>query len=77
MLWKKKIEITLIISFGQYLNKIWILKVYVFVIFKMKYLINRMQCYTLSQVWWLDGRSIYLHPRGQSFKSHKWCVCSQ
>jgi hypothetical protein len=30
-------------------NKIWIFKVYVFVMFKMKYLINRMQCNTLSQ----------------------------
>jgi hypothetical protein len=30
------------ISFEQNLNKIWIFKVYVFVMFKMKYLINRM-----------------------------------
>jgi hypothetical protein len=36
---KKK---TQIISFEQNLNKIWIFKVYVFVMFKMKYLINRM-----------------------------------
>jgi hypothetical protein len=36
---KKKIQI---ISFGQIVNKIWIFKVYVFVLFKMKYLINRM-----------------------------------
>jgi len=35
--WKKKI-----ISFGQNFNKIWIFKVYVFVMFKMKYLINGM-----------------------------------
>jgi hypothetical protein len=36
-----------------------------FVMFKMKYLINKMQCNTLSQqVWWLDGRGVYLHPRG-------------
>jgi hypothetical protein len=33
---------TRIISFEQNLNKIWIFKVYVFVMFKMKYLINRM-----------------------------------
>jgi hypothetical protein len=33
---------TLIISFEQNFNKIWIFKVYVFVMFKMKYLINRM-----------------------------------
>jgi len=31
-----------IISFEQNLNKIWIFKIYVFVMFKMKYLINRM-----------------------------------
>ncbi len=31
-----------IISFEQNLNKIWIFKAYVFVMFKMKYLINRM-----------------------------------
>jgi len=30
-------------------NKIWIFKVYVFVMFKMKYLINRMWCNILSQ----------------------------
>jgi len=36
---KNKIRI---ISFEQNLNKIWIFKVYVFVMFKMKYLINRM-----------------------------------
>jgi hypothetical protein len=36
---KKK---TRIISFEQNLNNIWILKNYVFVVFKMKYLINRM-----------------------------------
>jgi hypothetical protein len=33
---------TQIISFEQNVNKIWIFKVYVFVMFKMKYLINRM-----------------------------------
>jgi hypothetical protein len=37
------------ITFGQNFNKIWIFKVYVFVMFKMKYLINRIQCNTLSQ----------------------------
>jgi hypothetical protein len=36
---KKK---TWIISFEQNFNKIWIFKVYLFVMFKMKYLINRM-----------------------------------
>jgi len=36
---KKK---TWIISFEQNLHKIWIFKVYVFVMFKMKYLINKM-----------------------------------
>jgi hypothetical protein len=35
----KKIQI---IAFKQNLNKIWIFKVYVFVMFKMKYLINIM-----------------------------------
>jgi hypothetical protein len=29
--------------------------------FKMKYLINRMQCNTLSQqMWWFDGRVVCL-----------------
>jgi hypothetical protein len=37
--WKNKK--TLIISFGQNFNKIWISKVYVFVMFKMKLLINK------------------------------------
>jgi hypothetical protein len=36
---KKK---TQIISFEQNFNKIWIFKIYVFVMFKMKYLINKM-----------------------------------
>jgi hypothetical protein len=36
---KKK---TQIISFEQNFNKIWIFKVYVFVMFQMKYSINRM-----------------------------------
>jgi hypothetical protein len=36
---KKKIRI---ISFEQNFNKIWIFKVYVFVMLKMKYLINKM-----------------------------------
>ncbi len=31
-----------IISFEQNLNKIWNFKVYVFIMFKMKYLINKM-----------------------------------
>jgi len=42
--------------FGQNHNKIWIFKVYVFVMFKVKHLINKMQWNTLSQqVGWLDG----------------------
>ncbi len=46
--------------------------------FKMKYLTNRMQCNTLSQqMWWLHGRGVCLHPRGQGIKIHKWCVCGQ
>jgi hypothetical protein len=36
---RKKIRI---ISFEQNINKIWIFKVYVFIMFKMKYLINKM-----------------------------------
>jgi hypothetical protein len=35
----KKIQI---ISCGKNLNKIWIFKFYIFVMFKMKYLINKM-----------------------------------
>ncbi len=45
--------------------------------FKMKYLINEMQCNTLSQVWWLDGRGVCLHLKGQKIKPHKWCVYGQ
>jgi len=75
--WKKKI-LTLIISFGQNLNKIWIFEVYVFVMYKMKHLINRMQCNTLSQqMWWLDGRGVCLHSKNQRIKPNKWCVCGQ
>jgi hypothetical protein len=44
-IFKKQIPI---ISFEQSLNKIWIFKINVFVMFKMKYLINRMQCNILS-----------------------------
>jgi hypothetical protein len=34
--------------------------------FKMKYLINKIQCNTLSQqMWWFDGRGVRLHPKGQ------------
>jgi hypothetical protein len=44
----------------------------------MKYLINKMQCYTLSQqVWWFDGRGVCFHPRVQGIKLDKWCVCDQ
>jgi hypothetical protein len=32
----------------------------------MKYLINRMQCHTiLQQMWRLDGKGVYLHPKSQ------------
>ncbi len=48
-----------IISFEQNINKIWIFKVYVFVMFKMKYLINKMECNILSQhMGWLDGNGV-------------------
>jgi hypothetical protein len=51
---------------SQNLNKTWIFKVYVFIMFKMKYLINRLQCNTLSQpVWWLDGKDVCHHTKGQ------------
>jgi hypothetical protein len=43
---KNKIQI---ISFEQNLNKIWNFKIYVFVMFRMKHLINKMQCNILSQ----------------------------
>jgi len=40
-------------------------KIYGFEMFKMKYLINRVQCNTLSQqVWWLDGRGVCFHLKG-------------
>jgi hypothetical protein len=54
----------------KHFNKIQNFKVYVFVMFKMKYLINRMQCKILSQqLGWFDGG-------GQRIKPHKWC-CGQ
>jgi hypothetical protein len=69
---------TSIISFEQNFNKIWIFKFYIFVMFKMKYLINNMQCNILSwEVWWLNGKGVCFHPRGQGIKPHKWCVCDQ
>jgi len=44
----------------------------------MNLLINKMQCNTVSQQeWWLDGKSVYLHLRGQGIKPHTWCVCGQ
>jgi hypothetical protein len=44
----------------------------------MKYLINKMQCNTLSQqMWLLDGKGVFFHPRGQGIKLHKWYVCGQ
>jgi len=50
-------------------------KLYIFVMFKMKYLINKMQCNTRSeQVWWLDGRVFCLHFTSQRIKLHKWYV---
>jgi hypothetical protein len=53
-----------IISFEQNLNNIWIFKVYVFIMFKMKHLINKMQCNILSQqVGWLDGKGVCFHSK--------------
>ncbi len=44
----------------------------------MKYFINRIQCNTLSQqMWWLDNKGVYCHPKGQGVKPHKWRVCGQ
>ncbi len=44
----------------------------------MKYLINKMQCNTLSeQMCWLDGRGVYFHLKSQGIKPYKWCVCGQ
>jgi hypothetical protein len=75
--WKNKIK-NKIISFKQNIINIWILKIYVFVMFKMKYLINKMQCDTLAQqVWWLDGKVVCLHCKGQRNKPHKLCVYEQ
>jgi hypothetical protein len=69
---KKK---TWIVSFEQNFNKIWIFKVYVFVMFKIKYLINIMQCNILSQqVGWLDGMVVCFHFKDQVIKPHKCCV---
>jgi hypothetical protein len=52
------------------------LKVYVFVMFKMKYLINRMSCNILSQkVRWLNGKGVCWPSKGQRIKPHG-CVWS-
>jgi len=49
-----------------------------FVTFKMKYLINKIQCNILSQqVGWLDGRGVCFHFKNQRIKFHKWCVRDQ
>jgi hypothetical protein len=38
--------------------------------FKMKYLINKMQCNILSQqMCWFDGKGVCFHPRGQGIKT--------
>ncbi len=75
---EKSLKLKFNISFGQNFNKIWTFKIYVCVMFKMKYLINKMQDNTLSQqVWWLYGRNVCFHPRGQNIKPHKWCVYAQ
>jgi len=53
-------------------------KFYVFIMFKMKYLINKMQCNILSQqMRWFDRKGVCFYSRNQGIKSHKWCVCSQ
>jgi hypothetical protein len=70
--WIKK-KVNQIISFEQNINKIWIFKVYVCVMFKMKYSINRMQCNILSQqVKWVDGKGACLNSKGQKIKPHEW-----
>jgi hypothetical protein len=74
-IWGKK-NLIQIISFEQNFNNIWICKVYVFVMFKMKYLINKMQCYILSQqVRWLDGTSVCLHAECQKDQTSQ-VVCA-
>ncbi len=61
---KKNANSILIISFGQDFNKIWIFNVYVFVMFKIKYLINKMHYNMLSQqVWWFDGNGVGFPPK--------------
>ncbi len=42
--------------------------------FKMKYLINRMECNILSQqVNWFDGKDVCLHSKGQRIKPCEYC----
>jgi hypothetical protein len=46
--------------------------------FKIKYLINKIQCNILSQqVGWLDDMGVCFHFIGQGIKFHKWCVHGQ
>jgi len=45
-----------------------------FVMFKIKYLINRMQCNILSQqVRWLDGKGVCFYPKGQTSQMVHLC----
>jgi hypothetical protein len=42
--------------------------------FKMKYLVNKMQCNILAQqVAWFDGKGVCFYYKGQKTKPHEWC----
>jgi hypothetical protein len=67
-------KISRIISFEQNLTKIWIFKVYVFVMFKMKFLINKVYYNILSQqMGQLDGKGVCLQSKSDGIKPHGWC----
>jgi hypothetical protein len=63
--------------FCTHVYKIWIFKIYVFVMLKMRNLINKMQCNILSeQMGCFDGKMFasILKLKGSNFTSHLWVV---
>ncbi len=45
--------------------------------FKLKYLMNRMQCDTLlQQVWWLHGKGVFLKVKGSNLTNGVFVVNS-
>jgi hypothetical protein len=57
---------------------VWNTESNVYVMFKIKYGVNKMHSITSSQqVGWFDGKGIDIHPWGLRMKLHKWHDCGQ